>query len=153
MALGLRADFAANAILPKANVYTDCGGTNISPALRWSDAPTRTRSFVLTVFDPDAPGPGGWWHWIAFNIPGAARSLPANAGAKPSGTNGTFGANDFGNKRYDGPCPPPGKPHRYVFTLYALSVPHVIIADGKDVHAAIKGRVLESTQLIGVYGR
>ncbi len=120
LAMGLQADFLPNATLPKRNVYAECGGANVSPTLRWSGAPPRTRSFVLTVFDPDAPRAGGWWHWIAYNILPEIRGLAAGSGSAGSMNAGTFGKNDFGDANYDGPCPPPGKPHRYVFTLYAL---------------------------------
>ena len=153
-ALALRsADFVTGATMPMTTVYVDCGGKNVSPELRWSDVPTKTRSFILTIHDIDAPVPGGFWHWIAYNIPAAARGLPANAGARATGATGTFAKNDFGNNRYDGPCPPPGHPHRYVFTIYALTVSHVMISGGKDVQAAIKGRTIEYAQLIGRWGR
>ena len=153
LVLALRADFVPNATLPKTNVYTDCGGKNVSPALHWSGAPEAARSFVLTVFDPDAPREGGWWHWIAFNILPSTQSLPANSGARASATTGMFAKNDFGHPRYDGPCPPPGKPHRYVFTLYALDVPQVHIADGPGVDAALRGHILAKAEVIGRYGR
>jgi len=142
-----------NATLPTKNVYTGCGGANISPMVRWSGAPARTRSFVLTVFDPDAPHAGGWWHWIAYNILPAARGLAAGSGAAGSTNAGTFGKNDFGDANYDGPCPPPGKPHRYVFTLYALNVSHVSIPNGLAVEPALRGHVLARAQIIGRYGR
>jgi Raf kinase inhibitor-like YbhB/YbcL family protein len=153
LAMSLQADFAPNARLPKKNVYTDCGGANVSPMLRWSGAPARTRSFVLTVFDPDAPRAGGWWHWIAYNILPATRGLAAGSGAAGSTSAGTFGKNDFGDANYDGPCPPPGAPHRYVFTLYALSVPRVSIANGSAVEPVVRGHVLAKAQIIGRYGR
>jgi Raf kinase inhibitor-like YbhB/YbcL family protein len=153
LTMSLYADFAPNATLPKKNVYTDCGGANVSPMLRWSDAPSRTRSFVLTVFDPDAPRVGGWWHWIAYNIPSATRGLAAGSGAAGSMSAGTFGKNDFGDANYDGPCPPPGRAHRYVFTVYALNVPRVSIANGPAVELVIRRHVLAKAQIIGRYGR
>lgn len=152
LAMGLQADFRPNATLPKKNVYTDCGGANVSPMLRWSGVPAKTRSFVLTVWDPDAPHAGGWWHWIAYNILPATRGLAAGSGAAGSHV-GTFGKNDFGDATYDGPCPPPGKPHRYVFTLYALDVRRVSIPNGPAVEAAVGGHVLARAQIIGRYGR
>ena len=151
MALLLHADFAPNATLPKTNVYTGCGGRNASPALHWSGGPPSTRSYVLTVFDPDAPG-GGFWHWIAYDIPATTQALDANAGAQPSDSL-RFATNGFGHVRYDGPCPPPGKPHRYVFTLYALDVPHVSLANGEGVAAALEGHVVAKTEVTGRYGR
>lgn len=149
--LALHADFAPNAMLRKTNAYTACGGENVSPALRWTHAPASTRSFLLTVFDPDAPE-GGFWHWIAYDIPVTTTGLPANAGARPSRTSGNFGANDFGHPRYDGPCPPRGV-HHYVFTLYALDVPHLPVADGSEVAAATEGHVVAKASITGRFGR
>jgi Raf kinase inhibitor-like YbhB/YbcL family protein len=103
-----------------------CSGKNVSPALSWSGAPKGTKSFALNVFDPDAPTGSGLWHWVVFNIPADTTSLAKGAGdpksdAAPKG--GIQVKNDFGFAGYDGPCPPPGgKPHHYLFTLYALDV-------------------------------
>lgn len=102
------------------------GGENISPALYWSGVPKNTKSLVLTIFDPDAPRPEGWWHWLVFNIPGNVVQLPAgigsiSSGCLPKGAIETI--NDYGEYGYGGPCPPVGdKPHRYQFTLYALDI-------------------------------
>ena len=153
LAMGLQADFLPNATLPARNVYSGCGGANVSPTLRWSGAPPTTRSFVLTVFDPDAPHAGGWWHWIAYNIQSGVRGLVAGSGSPGSMTAGTFGRNDFGDANYDGPCPPPGKPHRYVFTIYALNVAHVSIPDGAAVEPALRGHIIARAQITGLYGR
>src|SRR6266567_4119947 len=104
-----------------------CSGQNISPALKWSGAPADTKSFALLVHDPDAPtGGSGWWHWVVYNIPADAKSLPAGAGkadgkALPKGA--VQGNTDFGSPGYGGPCPPQGSGnHHYNFTLYALKV-------------------------------
>jgi len=153
LAMGLQADFVPNATLPKKNVYGGCGGANVSPTLRWYGAPAGTRSFALTVFDPDAPHAGGWWHWIAYDIPSGVRGLPAGSGSPGSANAGTFGKNDFGDANYDGPCPPPGKPHRYVFTIYALNVGHLAIPNGAAVETMLRGHVLARAQIVGRYGR
>jgi Raf kinase inhibitor-like YbhB/YbcL family protein len=99
-----------------------CTGGNVSPQLSWSGAPAGTKSFALTMFDPDAPTGSGWWHWVVVNIPASATQLAAGASGKsmPSGSLET--RTDFGKPGYGGPCPPPGKPHRYIFTIYALKV-------------------------------
>ncbi|MGI4812563.1 MAG: YbhB/YbcL family Raf kinase inhibitor-like protein [Janthinobacterium lividum] len=98
-----------------------CHGANISPALNWQHAPAGTKSFAVTVFDPDAPG-RGWWHWAVANIPASIHALPANASA--SGALAALGAiqarNDFDDEGYSGPCPPPGAVHHYDITVYAL---------------------------------
>ena len=104
-----------------------CTGKNISPELRWSGAPTATKSFAITVYDPDAPTGSGWWHWTVYNIPASTTALPRNAGSGtglPAGA--VQGTTDFGKPGYGGACPPKGdKPHRYYFMVYALNVPAI----------------------------
>jgi Raf kinase inhibitor-like YbhB/YbcL family protein len=98
-----------------------CTGKNLAPALRWFNLPAGTKSFTLTITDPDAPVAGGFHHWVVYNIP---RSHPflAGHGHNPF----SEGTNDFGHVGYDGSCPPPtGQPHHYVFTVYALHVGHI----------------------------
>jgi Raf kinase inhibitor-like YbhB/YbcL family protein len=136
-----------------------CQGANISPALSWSGAPKGTQSFALMVHDPDAPTGSGWWHWVVYNIPASATSLPANAGNTqnmllPGGA--VQGRTDFGTTGYGGPCPPPGEPHHYYFRLYALKVPKLDLP--KDATAAfigfnVRAQSLGSAELLGIYGR
>lgn len=101
-----------------------CQGGNISPALSWKNPPAQTKSFAVTVYDPDAPTGSGWWHWVVFNIPANISNLSANSGdpsqhRMPAGS--IQSRTDFGKPGYGGPCPPSGdKPHRYQFTVYAL---------------------------------
>jgi Raf kinase inhibitor-like YbhB/YbcL family protein len=109
-----------------AQVYKGfgCSGGNVSPSLTWKGAPSGTKSFAVTVYDPDAPTGSGWWHWVVFNLPPDTTSLPAGAG-DPAANKMPAGAvqsrTDFGTPGYGGPCPPSGdKPHRYIFTVYAL---------------------------------
>lgn len=103
-----------------------CEGKNISPELNWQNAPKNTKSFAITVYDPDAPTGSGWWHWIVFDIPGNITSLKAGAGnlennLSPKGS--TQSLTDFGSTGYGGACPPRGdKAHRYIFTVYALDI-------------------------------
>jgi len=110
--------------VPMAHVYDDfgAGGGNQSPQLSWENAPEGTKSFLITCFDADAPGPG-WWHWCAFNIPTSANGL--NTGdsktAMPGGTVQT--KNSYGSFGYGGACPPPGDaPHAYHIVLHALDI-------------------------------
>ena len=103
-----------------------CSGGNVSPALSWSGAPKETKSFALSVYDPDAPTGGGFWHWVMFDIPANVTSLPKNAG-DPKATLAPAGAiqgnNDAGSQGYFGPCPPEGdKPHHYRFQIFAVDV-------------------------------
>jgi Raf kinase inhibitor-like YbhB/YbcL family protein len=101
-----------------------CDGQNVSPAVAWENAPVGTKSFVVTLYDRDALGGFGWWHWQVFKIPAAATGLPEGAGTKgnkglPKGA--SLGTGDLGKPGYLGPCPPKGSGvHHYVFTVYAL---------------------------------
>ncbi|MBU9151960.1 YbhB/YbcL family Raf kinase inhibitor-like protein [Burkholderia multivorans] len=117
-----------------ANLFDrgDCKGENRSPQLSWRNPPPGTRGYAVTMFDPDAPG-RGWWHWAVTGIPRTVTSLPADASA--SGFLRRIGAsearNDFGTDGYGGPCPPPGRPHRYVITVYALKATDLRVAQGR----------------------
>jgi Raf kinase inhibitor-like YbhB/YbcL family protein len=131
-----------------------CKGGNVSPALQWSNVPAGTQSLALQVYDPDAPTGSGFWHWAVYNIPASATGMKQGAGNSAATLPaGAFGGNtDFadtgatgGNGNYGGPCPPVGdKPHRYIFTLYALAVPQVDVAGGvpKTGSAGLYGFVL-----------
>jgi len=135
----------------------DCKGGNRSPELSWHDAPAGTRSFAITMFDPDAPG-RGWWHWAVAGIPSNVDRLPENASA--SGFLQKLGAvearNDFDTDGYGGPCPPPGKPHRYVVTIYALDSADLRLAQGRPAlmfDHEISTAKLGSAKLVVTYGR
>ncbi len=137
-----------------------CSGKNISPELEWSNAPKGTKSFAITVYDPDAPTGSGWWHWLVFNIPSSVHSLPRGAG-NPSAHLLPKGAvqsrTDFGKPGYGGACPPAGdRPHRYIFTVYALDVQKLPL--NADSAPALIGFMLEKhaiakASLISYYGR
>lgn len=101
--------------------YT-CDGNDFSPALYWQNPPVGTKSFALIMDDPDAPM-GTWVHWVVYNIPAAVSQLGEGFERQTTLPDGTKqGITDFGRMGYGGPCPPPGKPHRYYFKLYALDV-------------------------------
>ncbi len=131
-----------------------CQGQNVSPTLKWSNIPAGTKSLALQVYDPDAPSGSGFWHWTVYNIPSTVSELAQGAGNSPSTLPaGAFGGNtDFAdtgatgvNGNYGGPCPPTGdKPHRYIFTLFALAVPQLEVAGGvpKTGSAGLYGFVL-----------
>ncbi len=103
-----------------------CNGDNISPKLSWQNAPKGTKSFAVTVYDPDAPTGSGWWHWVIFDIPNNIHALERNAGDNQSSSapKGSIqSTTSFGQSGFGGACPPPGdNPHQYIFTVYALKI-------------------------------
>ncbi len=150
--------FKAGANVPKK--YT-CDGKDVSPELKWSGVPAGTLSFAVIMEDPDAP-PGTWVHWVLFNIPGSAAGLregrPKTEVLPDGSRHGlSWGVNedDFSRIGYFGPCPPPGKPHRYFFKVYALDVPLELPAGSTKgaLLEAMKGHVLAQGELEGLYGR
>jgi Raf kinase inhibitor-like YbhB/YbcL family protein len=143
-----------------ANVF-GCTGGNMSPPLEWSGEPAGTKSFVVTLFDPDEHGdPSGWWHWIVYDLPASTYGLPKGAGTEhstvlPAGT--MQGRTDLGNDAYHGPCPDKGDPpHRYTFTIYALSVDKLDVppdSSGAMVVSTAKEHLLGKAVFIAHYGR
>jgi Raf kinase inhibitor-like YbhB/YbcL family protein len=132
--------------------YT-CEGDDISPPLAWSAPPDGTQSLVLIVDDPDAPDPKApkmtWVHWVLYNLPAAAGSLPEGVG-RDAGTR--EGSNDWKRTGYGGPCPPVGR-HRYFHKLYALDtvLPDLGRVTKARLEQAMGGHVLAHTELIGTY--
>lgn len=143
--------FIPGGTMPAGLVYdrAGCHGANRSPELHWSGVPAGTKSFALVLHDPDAPAPGGWYHWVVYDLPAQTRELPQGAHLPAS----ELGRTSWGEAGYGGPCPPPGKPHRYVFTLYALDVARIPKppAGGPQLERAVRGHVLGVATLIGRY--
>jgi Raf kinase inhibitor-like YbhB/YbcL family protein len=132
-----------------------CDGQNTSPQLAWSGAPAGTKSFALILDDPDAPG-GTFTHWLVWNIPAGTHELPENLPKTVELTDGARqGRNDFGKAGYGGPCPPPGKPHRYFFRLFALDNAPAVKAGAarEELERALQGHILARGELMGRYGR
>jgi Raf kinase inhibitor-like YbhB/YbcL family protein len=136
-----------------------CKGKNISPPLRWNGAPLATKSFALTVYDPDARKGSGWWHWLVYDIPASVTELAQGAGS-PGGklpAQAAQARTDFGSSGYGGPCPPPGDaPHHYVFTVYALKVGKLDIPAGSGaakIGSLIEANKLASATFTAFYGR
>lgn len=133
-----------------------CSGENISPELSWEDAPVGTKSFAVTVYDPDAPTGSGWWHWVAFDISKNKTSLPTGFGNSES-KDAIQSITDFGKTGFGGACPPKGdNAHRYIFTVHALDVETIGL--DKNSNAALVGFYLNShtiakASLISYYGR
>jgi Raf kinase inhibitor-like YbhB/YbcL family protein len=145
--------FSANGAIPKE--FT-CEGQDQAPPLAWSGAPAGTKTFALILDDPDAPDPKApkttWVHWVLYDIPASATSLPKGATAKslPAGTR--EGVNDWKRTGYGGPCPPVGR-HRYFHKLYALDT---ALGDLKSpnkaaLEKAMQGHTLGKAELVGMY--
>ncbi len=136
-----------------------CTGKNISPALNWSGAPSGTESFAITVFDPDAPTGSGWWHWTLYNLAPNSTGVPTGmgSGAMPLPKHANQGLNDYGLANYGGACPPKGdKPHRYIFTVYALKVARFDVPDRASpamIGFNIQANKLAEASITVTYGR
>ncbi len=138
--------------IPRAHT---ADGADRSPALQWGDPPPGTRAFALVVDDPDAPV-GTWVHWMLYDLPGGARSLAEDQPRTPDLPGGAHqGRNSWGRVGWNGPSPPPGPPHRYIFRLSALSAPLGLPAGATrdQVEAALRGKVLAQATWMGTYGR
>ena len=132
-----------------------CDGEDVSPDLSWNEAPAGTKSFALLADDPDAPV-GNWNHWVLWNVPPESRSLPEGVSKLARLPDGAQqGLNDFRKVGYNGPCPPPGKPHRYYFKLFALDAKLALKEkSGKpELEAAMKGHVLAQAEWMGLFKR
>ena len=143
--------FSEGGMIPKK--YT-CDGGDVSPELRWSNAPSGAQSFALIADDPDAPV-GTWTHWIAWNIPASDAKLPEGIPKTENLHDGIRqGKNDFKRIGYGGPCPPPGRPHRYFFKLYALGIQLDIKAGASrsELEQSMKGHVLGKAEVMRNYG-
>ncbi len=147
--------------IPQSAVFDQmgCSGQNQSPDVTWSGAPAGTKSYAITLWDPDAPTGVGFVHWVLFNIPADISSLEAGAGShKDARVRADHGAADFGAARYHGPCPPPGDPpHHYHLVVYALDVEKLEGLDHTTSYAKFKfvsrEHVLAAGEVVGLYGR
>lgn len=134
-----------------------CSGDNVSPALEWQNPPEATKSFAITVFDPDAPTSSGFWHWLVTDIPASARGLSRGAGkgSLPPGCR-SFN-NDYGSKEFGGACPPEGHGmHRYQFTVWALPEETLAVPDGASaavVSFMLNANALAKATLTATYAR
>ncbi len=134
--------------------YT-CSGADVSPSLSWSGTPSGARSFALIVDDPDAPG-GTWVHWLMWNLPASLFAVPEGMPAQWGLRNGICqGRNDFGRVGYGGPCPPPGKRHRYYFRLHALDAMLNLPAGSgrRELERAMTQHILERAEWMGTFRR
>jgi Raf kinase inhibitor-like YbhB/YbcL family protein len=155
-------DISGKGMIAMEQVYNafGCTGSNVSPALTWENAPAGTKSFAVTMYDPDAPTGSGWWHWTVYNIPATYKGLPKGFGKTGETTlaDGIMqGRTDFGTAGYGGPCPPQGdKPHRYVIAVFALKTERLDVPE--NATAAMIGFNLNAQKLglakvTGTFGR
>ena len=151
-------DVATGASLRVAQVHSRCGGQNRSPALSWSGAPKGTQSYAVTMFDSDANGGRGFWHWAIFDIPASAQSLSAGIAPAASLPNGAAQAeNDFDTAGYGGACPPPGSgTHHYTLTIYAVAAAQLPLGNSASASAVatwLTSHALATATLTGTYRR
>ena len=171
LCLGFSVSYAQNFTLKSADIEGQaqmkqvfnsfgCKGDNISPELAWVNPPAGTKSFAITMYDPDAPTGSGWWQWVVFDIPATATELVENAGdiiknLAPKGT--VQSLNDYGGYGYGGPCPPVnGGIHEYIFTIYALSIPTLGLdknANPAMVGFYIHANTIQKSSLVMYYER
>jgi Raf kinase inhibitor-like YbhB/YbcL family protein len=152
-----RISISSNAFEHEATIPArhTCDSENLSPQLRWKRVPEKTKSLALIMDDPDAPG-RTFVHWVIFNMPKDRLELVEDVPKDPELQDGSIqGQTDFGRVGYGGPCPPPGRPHRYFFKIYALDKKLSLSskASKADVEEAMKGHVLGQGALMGRYGR
>lgn len=151
-------EFADDGLMPQkfAASTQDCGGQNLSPPLRWSNAPAGTASFAIMMVDVDGGRGLGYVHWLAYGIPADKTALREGEASRPA-ADIVGGHNMPGTELYYGPCPPPGQaPHHYIISLLALDLAPKALKPGLDhaaLVAALKGHSLGATSLIGRYGR
>ena len=142
--------FSSGATVPRTMVAVQCGGSNVSPELHWTGAPSGTRSFALIVHDPDAPHPDGFYHWVVYDLPPSLARLPASARIAAQRS----GRNDTGSVGYFGPCPPRGMVHHYHFTLYALDIARIGATQpltAAELQSRMRGHVLAQAQIVGLW--
>lgn len=139
-----------------------CSGKNISPHLNWKNAPPATKSFAITAYDPDAPTGSGWWHWVVFNIDKSVDHLKTGASSSGEGKSAmpagaVESVTSYGVKGFGGACPPQGdKPHRYIFTAYALDVEKLDIdpqARAELIGFNLNAHALAKASIMAYYGR
>jgi len=153
------ATLKANETIPKDHT---ADGKNVSPALMWSGAPASTKQFAVILDDPDAQfGGQNFVHWVVYKIPAAAKGLPAELAmdatltAPPEIAGAIQGMSGFRRAGYRGPAPPPGKPHHYTFTVYALDA-ELPLAEGltkADLLKAMEGHIVGQGALVSIYER
>ena len=134
-----------------------CEGENQSPQLSWTGAPAGTKSFAITIYDPDAPTGSGWWHWNVVNLPVSINSVAENASINNNLPGDAIEIrNDYGSIGFGGACPPAGEVHRYIFTVYALRTERLELPENPSnalVGFMIRANMIDSASITAVYHR
>ncbi|WMX13321.1 MULTISPECIES: YbhB/YbcL family Raf kinase inhibitor-like protein [unclassified Aureispira] len=153
-------DLGGQATLQQVFNGFGCTGENISPQLSWKNAPKGTKSFAITMYDPDAPTGSGWWHWLAFDIPSTTKELKSGAGKAQSDllpTGVIQSLTDYGTIGYGGPCPPEGHGfHTYILTVYALNTDKLGVDEKANpalVGYMINSKTIEKASIVVYYKR
>jgi Raf kinase inhibitor-like YbhB/YbcL family protein len=134
-------DIVGGQPIPKAFMATRCGGENRAPTLVWTGAPSNAASFAIVMHDADAPIPGGFYHWVVYNLPAGTNRLDPSTKLNAD----QLGETSTGQAEYHGPCPPPGPAHHYVTTVYALDIPRIsspAALTGPQLEQRIAGHVV-----------
>jgi hypothetical protein len=151
--------FKNNGTIPEKYSFNamGCTGQNVSPPLEWKNVPAGTKSLALMVHDPDAPTGSGWWHWVVYNIPADATSLPEGVTAATLPKGAMEGNTDFGKPGWGGPCPPPGSgKHHYQFSLFALKIDKIEVPPGASpamIGFNAKANAIATAKLTGLFSR
>ncbi len=134
-----------------------CTGKNISPQLHWQNAPKGTKSFAITAYDPDAPTGSGWWHWLVFNIDKSVDTIKTGVSTKAMPAGAVESITSYGSKGFGGACPPAGdKPHRYIFTVYALDIEKIeqtAEARPELIGFFLNGHAIAKASIMAYFGR
>lgn len=155
-------DISEGEFMTKKHEYSGfgCSGDDLSPHLKWANAPEGTKSFAITAYDPDAPTGSGWWHWQVVNIAKNVTEIPTGAGSikQNLALKGSMPiANDYGSKGFGGACPPSGHGvHHYRYTIHALSVEKLDLpenASGALTGYMINANTIESSTIESLYKR
>jgi Raf kinase inhibitor-like YbhB/YbcL family protein len=148
--------FSAGGALPKRYASRPCGGQNVAPPLRWSGVPPAAQSLAVSVYDPDARGGAGLWHWVVYDIPRSTRGIAASIDGAETPVRAVTARNDIGVNAYIGPCPPPGTVHHYRFTVYALDTPLVqdqATRKARTVVTTLTPHILRRATIVATFGR
>lgn len=148
--MGIGSDTLADKVFKAPQFATECKGANVSPQVVWDHSPDGAKSFAVSIFDKDARGGKGFWHWMVFDLPADTAGLSEDASAHmPEGVKQTL--NDFGKMGYGGPCPPKGETHHYVLSVVALDIEKLPVypdATAEQVAEVVKSHMVQKSVMV-----